>query len=93
MTKLLPLPSLKMKNAAEGKQENNMSDIGKIMIYAGIALIAAGLLFHFGSKILPLGKLPFDFKWESGNFGVYFPMGSCIVISIILTIILNILFR
>ena len=70
-----------------------MSDIGKIMIYAGIALIAAGLLFHFGAKILPLGKLPFDFKWESDSFGVYFPMGSCIVISIILTIILNILFR
>ncbi|HJG07064.1 MAG TPA: DUF2905 family protein, partial [Megamonas hypermegale] len=35
------------------------------MIYAGIILIIAGLFFHFGSKILPLGKLPFDFKWES----------------------------
>lgn len=70
-----------------------MSDIGKIMIYAGIALIVAGLIFHFGAKILPLGKLPFDFKWENADFGVYFPLGSCILISIILTIILNILFR
>ena len=51
-----------------------MSNMGKIMIYAGIILIIAGLFFHFGSKILPLGKLPFDFKWESSNASVYFPL-------------------
>ncbi|WP_286034402.1 DUF2905 domain-containing protein [Megamonas hypermegale] len=70
-----------------------MSNMGKIMIYAGIILIIAGLFFHFGSKILPLGKLPFDFKWESSNSSVYFPLGSCVLISIILTIILNLLFH
>ena len=70
-----------------------MSNMGKIMIYAGIILIIAGLFFHFGSKILPLGKLPFDFKWEGSNWGVYFPLGSSILISIILTLILNLLFR
>ena len=73
----------------------DMHSIGKMMIYLGIILIVLGLILYFGSKILPLGKLPFDFKWEnsSGNFGVYFPLGTSILISIILTIILNILFR
>ena len=70
-----------------------MYDMGKILIYIGIALVIIGLLIHFGGKLLPLGKLPFDFKWESSNASVYFPFGSCILISIILTIILNILFR
>lgn len=70
-----------------------MEDIGKFMIYAGIALLVIGVLIHFGSKILPLGSLPFDFKWTGENTSVYFPLGSCIIISIVLTIILNILFR
>ena len=70
-----------------------MEDISKFLIYAGIAMVIAGIALYFGSKILPLGHLPFDFKWTSGDFGVYFPLGSCIVISIILTIILNLLFR
>lgn len=70
-----------------------MNDIGKIMIYAGIALVIIGLVIHFGSKILPLGKLPFDFKWQSENVSVYFPVGTSILISIVLTIILNLIFR
>ena len=60
-----------------------MYDMGKIL----------GILIHFGGKLLPLGKLPFDFKWEGNNWGVYFPLGSSILISIILTLILNLLFR
>lgn len=72
-----------------------MYDMGKILIYIGIALalVIIGLLIHFGGKLLPLGKLPFDFKWEGSNWGVYFPLGSSILISIILTLILNLLFR
>ena len=70
-----------------------MYDMGKILIYIGIALVIIGLLIHFGGKLLPLGNLPFDFKWEGNNWGVYFPLGSSILISIILTLILNLLFR
>lgn len=70
-----------------------MNDIGKFIIYVGIALIIIGLVIHYGSKFLPLGRLPFDFKWETDNLNVYFPLGSCILISIILTLILNFLFR
>lgn len=47
-----------------------MYDMGKILIYIGIALVIIGLLIHFGGKLLPLGKLPFDFKWE-GNIGAF----------------------
>lgn len=70
-----------------------MYDMGKILIYIGITLVIVGLIIHFGTKFLPLGKLPFDFKWEGNDWGVYFPLGSSILISIILTLILNLLFR
>ena len=47
-------------------------DIGKICIYLGIVLILLGILLHFGGKFLPLGRLPGDFQWESGNFPCIF---------------------
>ncbi|WP_196593317.1 DUF2905 domain-containing protein [Pectinatus sottacetonis] len=70
-----------------------MNDLGKIMIWAGVLLVVMGTLFYFGSKFFALGRLPGDFKWENSNFGVYFPLGSSIVISIILTILLNVFLR
>ncbi|WP_199883787.1 DUF2905 domain-containing protein [Anaerosinus massiliensis] len=70
-----------------------MHDFGKTLIYMGLILIVVGLILHFGGKWIQFGKLPGDFKWESGNFGVYFPLASSIIISILLTIILNLFFR
>ncbi len=65
------------------------NDIGKLLIYLGLALAAAGVLIHFGGKFLPLGKLPGDIHWEGANGSFYFPVVSCIVISIILSVIAN----
>ena len=70
-----------------------MYDMGKILIYIGIALVIIGLLIHFGGKLLPLVQLPFDFTWAGSLWGVYFPLCSSILLSIILTLILNLLFR
>ena len=69
------------------------NDIGKTLIYIGLALVVLGLIVHFGGKYLPLGRLPGDFKWESGSSSVYFPLGTCIVLSIVLSVLANIFFR
>ena len=66
-----------------------MNELGKIMIYAGIILVIAGLVFYFGGRFFPFGRLPGDFKWEGKGFGIYFPLASSILISIILTIVFN----
>ncbi len=65
------------------------NDIGKLLIYLGLALAAVGVLIHFGGKFFPLGKLPGDIHWEGANGSFYFPVVSCIVISIVLSVIAN----
>jgi len=67
--------------------------MGKFLVFAGIVLVAAGLFFMFGSKFLPLGRLPGDITIRRENFSFYFPIVTCIVISILLTLILNFFFR
>ena len=66
--------------------------IGKMLIVAGIALIIAGIIFTIGSK-LGLGKLPGDIFIKREGYSFSFPIVSSIVVSIILTVILNIFFR
>ncbi|MBZ4643809.1 MAG: hypothetical protein JG767_1418 [Deferribacteraceae bacterium] len=66
--------------------------IGKILIIFGIILIISGILFIAGEKI-GLGKLFGDIYFKRGNFSFYFPITTSIIISIILTILLNIFFR
>ena len=59
----------------------------KFLIAAGILLIAAGLLWPFIIK-LGLGHLPGDIYIKNKNFKFYFPITTCILISIIITLII-----
>jgi hypothetical protein len=66
---------------------------GKFIILFGILLIIIGLAVLFLPKIPFVGKLPGDIYIKRGNFHFYFPIVSCILLSIILTILFSILFR
>ena len=67
-------------------------EIGKIIFWLGLGVAFLGLLLWIGSKIgIPFGKLPGDFQWSGESWGVYFPIASSIVISILLTIGVNLL--
>jgi len=63
----------------------------KILLFLGAIIILAGLFWPYVSR-LPLGKLPLDFTFKLGNTQVYLPIGSCILVSLILTILVR-LFR
>ena len=69
-----------------------MGDFGKALIGLGALLVVAGLLFMAGEK-LGLGRLPGDISFRRGNTSIYFPIVSCIVASIVLTVILNLVLR
>ena len=69
-----------------------MSDLARFLIIAGVLLAAVGVVLLLAPKIPWLGKLPGDFTWQRGNFTFYFPLGTCLLISIILTLIIS-LFR
>jgi hypothetical protein len=62
--------------------------MGKFLIISGIILVVAGILIQFSDKIPYLGKLPGDIRIERENFTFYFPIVSCILISILVSIVL-----
>jgi hypothetical protein len=67
--------------------------VGKVLVLAGVFLILVGLLFMFWERIPLLGKLPGDLVVQKGSFRVFIPVVTCIVISVVLTIVVNILLR
>ncbi len=67
-----------------------ISNIGKWLVFAGVGIIVLGLIIIGLSKLgIPIGKLPGDIATQKENGGVYLPIASSIVISIILTIGIN----
>lgn len=71
-----------------------MSDLGKALIVVGLVVAALGLLFLlFGDARFPLGRLPGDFAWRKKGVSIYFPLATSLVISILLTLLLNLFFR
>jgi hypothetical protein len=69
-----------------------MSDLGRLLIVIGLIMVAVGAVFLLAPKIPWLGRLPGDFSFKRGNVSFYFPLGTCILISVILTLLMY-LFR
>lgn len=65
---------------------------GKTLLFFGIILIVMGAIFLLAGKLPFSGRLPGDIIIQRKNFIFYFPLGLCILLSIILTIIFR-LFR
>jgi len=63
--------------------------VGKLLILGGAFLVLFGLLLIFWQRIPFLGKLPGDIFVQKGNFQLFLPIMTCLIISILLTIILN----
>ena len=66
--------------------------LGKLLVGAGITLVIVGLLVMWG-RTLRLGSLPGDFTWSGKGWQVSIPIATCILISLILTIVLNLVAR
>jgi DUF2905 family protein len=65
-----------------------MVELGKALLGLGILMaVVGGVLLLAGRTGLPLGRLPGDFSFRGKNFGVYFPLGTSILISVILTVL------
>jgi uncharacterized membrane protein len=71
----------------------DLQGVGKILILGGAFLAFLGLLLFFWQRIPFLGKLPGDMFLHKGSFQFFFPIVTCIIISVVLTIILNLVFR
>jgi hypothetical protein len=64
--------------------------LGKVLIIAGVAIAAAGLLLVLGSKFsfFGLGRLPGDIAYKGKNVSFYFPIVTCLIVSVALTLLL-----
>ena len=67
--------------------------IGKIITIVGILLVVLGLIFVLGDRIPFLGKLPGDILIKKGNISFYFPVITFLLVSVVLTIIINFILR
>jgi len=68
-----------------------LSGIGKLLILVGAFVAFSGLLLVFWQRIPFLGKLPGDIFLQKGNLQFFFPIVTCLAISALLTIMVNII--
>ncbi len=69
-----------------------ISEVGRFLIVAGTVVVVVGLLFLVADKI-PLGRLPGDFHLGTGRFRVYVPVVTCVLLSLLVTILYNLFWR
>jgi hypothetical protein len=66
-----------------------MNGTGRALIIAGLILLAAGVLISFAPKLPTwLGRLPGDITFKRDNFSFYFPLATCLLLSVIISLIL-----
>jgi membrane protein implicated in regulation of membrane protease activity len=70
-----------------------MPDFGKLLIIVGGFIVVVGLFLTLGLRIPFLGKLPGDISIDRGNVHFYFPIVTSLLLSLVLTLVLNVFFR
>ncbi len=64
-----------------------MNEIGKTLVILGLIIVGIGLLVGFGFGKGWLGRLPGDIHYTKGNFSFHFPIVTCLLVSLVLTVI------
>jgi hypothetical protein len=71
-----------------------MSDLGKMLIVAGVVLVVAGIALTVMERMnLPLGRLPGDVVYRGKNTTIYFPLATSVVVSVVLSVVLYLVGR
>lgn len=68
---------------------SSMEGLGRTLIVMGGLLLLVGVLLVLGGRIPWLGKLPGDIHIQRDNFSFHFPLVTCLILSVILTVLLN----
>jgi hypothetical protein len=70
-----------------------MGELGKVLIFGGLTVAAVGVFLLLVGKVSGGGWLPGDIVVQRKNFSFFFPIVTCLVVSVVLTLILNLFFR
>jgi hypothetical protein len=65
-----------------------LRELGRVLLVVGVVLVGAGALLVFGAKLpFRLGRLPGDIVYYGRNTSFYFPIVTCLVVSLALTLL------
>jgi len=73
--------------------EPMMAEIGRMLIIAGVLMALVGALLMFGARLPFVGRLPGDFVFQRDGITVYIPLATMVLLSLLLTLIFNLLGR
>jgi hypothetical protein len=71
----------------------SLQAFGRLLIVMGLLLAILGVLLVLAGRIPFIGRLPGDIVYQRGNFTLYIPFMTMLILSLLLTILLNLLFR
>jgi len=71
----------------------SLQAFGRLLIVMGLLLAILGVLLVLAGRIPFIGRLPGDIVYQRGNFTLYIPLMTMLIVSLLLTILLNLLFR
>jgi hypothetical protein len=64
-------------------------DVGRLLVIGGILLVVFGVIVMMAGKVPFLGRLPGDIVYRKGNTVLYFPLVTCLVISLLITLVMS----
>ena len=67
----------------------NWAETGRFLIYGGLVIAVIGLIMIYGDKF-SLGHMPGDVTFGTPRFKVYIPIATCLFLSVIITVLVNI---
>lgn len=71
-----------------------MANLGKVIIIFGVVMVVVGAILLLAGRQFPfIGKLPGDIHIKGERFEFYFPLTTCLIVSLLLTVVAFILFR
>ena len=71
-----------------------MTDLGKALVAAGFVIVLIGvLLIVAGRTGLPIGRLPGDIAYRGKSFSIFLPLGTCVLLSVVLSVLFYVLSR
>jgi hypothetical protein len=68
---------------------NEWGTMGRALVILGVVLVVVGALLAWGPRVPWLGRLPGDFRFGGPSWSVYVPLGTSVVLSILLTLLLR----
>jgi hypothetical protein len=72
---------------------DGLADIGRLLLLGGVVLVVLGAILIVAPNIPFIGRLPGDIRIQGENATIYLPFGTMLVVSVILTVVLNLLSR